>query len=1017
MEAKTKIFNPYPGLRPFDVNESNLFFSREEQTREIISKLTVNRFIALTGPSGSGKSSLISSGIIPALTRAYDTSVPLRHIILSRPGNDPVGNLARAMVDAGIYYEPEKTNETLVENAGTLLQKGPEGIDPILNDARNKIEGSLVIIIDCFEELFLLKETNLQRTPANEQVTLTSLIIELQKQEVIPLSVLIAVRSDFISECHEFPELSRLINRSNHFLSPMTNQELHDVIHKPAAIGGGQIDASLERQILDDLHGKPDLLPSLQYVLNKVWDYWMKQGNYEKPLSLQEYQAVGDIYNAISADADRAYEELSWNGKSICKRLFKTIAAKDSHEHYISCPRTVAAVASVAGAGVEETIEVIDRFRQPGSSFIETSDEAELNPDTIIELSHESLIRLWQRLNTWVEEEAESIKMYKHLAERSRLYQIRKASLLVNPELQVALKWREENKPSTEWAKWHNPAFGRTMTFLEKSEEYSRIEEEYEFRKPLRKMRRVKIAAVVFGIAAIFSIGIVISNSIFNTPGQSTISEGEQAQTPEQIIIDQEPVLETDDPEASLAGLNNETELQQFPESDTQNRPTGQGFAGQDSPRSPDERVRTAVNREADPDSSPEGNHTLNNNEGVASEEELKNRLADIGRSLAASSPEIGNDPYLTALLAVQAQNFLKQAGENTFNPGLYKKLHSALKAVFDDSFNSFNGHSGSVNSVIFRPNSSIFYSASSDGKVLRWDLDDNDRAPVTLLENNSIVNKLAISSNGQWLAVATNGQGIRIFNPARNVTVPVIISRGNNRFISIDFHPDNQHLIFADSENNIVKYNIITNNSQFITTADSEVFSLSVSPDGRSIAAGTRGGQVIVWTGETDPVRQIIHHEPGNDIHVVQFNQSGTQLASGTLRGYMRIWEVSTGNLVTGFDGHSARVVDIKYSPDNNKLASTSFDGTIKLWDINNFDAEPLILSDHGSWVLSVSFNSAGNRLVSGGRQENRLLSWYLDTGEMAREICSAVNRKLATEEWNRYIGEDIPYMETCAR
>ena len=1018
MTTEKKTVNPYPGFRSYKVNESNLFFGREKQITEIVSKLTVNKFVALAGPSGSGKSSLISAGIIPALNAINDDQgFSTGKTILTRPGSNPLRNLAEAFVEAGII-EKDKTDDKTddkIENTINILQEGNDGVKRILGDSPANIQGNLMIVIDQFEELFLSEGTN-HSSAAKEREKYTEVLAGLHKQEDLPVYLIIAIRSDFIAECYQFLRLSQLINQSNHFLSPMTSEEILEVIHKPAVAGGAQIDQALEKKILDELYGKPDLLPSLQYYLNKIWEYWLNQGNYEKPLSLKEYDAVGNIHIAISTEADKIYNELQETGKDICRKLFKSITGKDTNNRDVSYPKSIAGITSITGSSIEETIEVINRFRQPGAAFLNSSYDSDLTEESIIELSHESLIRLWDRLSIWVKEEADSIKMYKHLAEQSRLYQMKKVSLLKNNDLQLALKWRDDNNPTSEWATWHHTAFERTMTFLDKSEEEYKREEEEKLQEPYKNLRRAKVSAIVFGIVALVSTGMFLHTSDFfvTSAGQTASSNREITQTSEQSANDE---VQESGNLAATTDTKEEDTGQQVQENVTRGSSPGQRGAGTQRQAENQTARNVTTNRESAGGNISSGTSGDGNTQETSTEENLRNKLQEIGPALVARTSEIENNPDLKALLAVQAQIFSSNFDISIDYPGHYTNLHSSLKALLGDNFNAFRGHSGSVNSVVFRPNSSIFYSTSADGKVLKWDINDERKTPVTLIENSGINNSLAISSNGQWLAVATNGQGIKIFNPTRNTPFPITINRGNNRFTAIDFHPDNQHLIFADSDNNIIKYNITTGSNQLFATSEREIFSISVSPDGSKIAAGTRGGQIIIWTGETDPVKEVINHDAGNDVHVVQFNNNGSWLASGSLRGDIRIWDVATGNLVTSLDNHTARVVDIKFSPRNDKIASTSFDGTINLWDINRLNAEPLTLSDHGSWVLSVSFNSSGDRLISGSRQENRLMSWYLETDEMVGLVCSGLPRNLTREEWNRYIGPDIPFMETCAR
>lgn len=1018
MSAAEKIFNPYPGLRSFKSGESNLFFSREKQSNEITAKLLSNRFLALIGPSGSGKSSLLSAGVVPGLPGFNnDPSVSSWHIINSRPGNTPINNLAKDLVNAGIQNDSENTDNNRYEKTAALLRTGSHELKEILRDAKNNINKNTLIIIDQFEELFRQRRNINPRTIKDERKSYIQLVIELQKQEELPVFVLIAVRSDYIQECHKFRELTELINQSNHFLSPMTTEDILEVIRRPAALAGGKTDSGFERQLISDLRDQSDPLPSLQYILMRTWEYWMKQENYDKPLSVKEYEEVGKMDNALSMHADEIYAELSENGQKTCEKIFKTIAQRGTGDRDMANPARIADIASIAGIGVADTIDVIERFRQPGRCFLTPFHDIELNSGTIIDLSHESLIRLWKRLNTWVAEESSSVAIYNRLAEKSRLYQIRKTGLLKNPDLEMALKWREENEPSFDWAKWHNTAFERTMAYLRKSEEEFKKEEAEKFKKPVRSLKKARLIATFLGFVAIVSIGMVLHTSNLYTAAtrQSAPAVPDIPPAREQTAINETLSGETDNLATTAADRDNRPVLQNSQNQGINSTNPGQRTSGERSAGEISSRTNSPGSQVPSSERGTSGNPHDNSSEDTAREKEYMKRIRTAGHSLITNSLELEDNASLKALLALQAENFSKEYNENDYYPDLYAGLHSSLKAIFGNTFNVFSGHAGSVNSVVFRPNSSIFYSASSDGKVLQWDLDDDTKTPATLFDINGINNSLAISSNGQWLAVATNGLGIKIFNPTRNNPFPITVNRGSNRFIAMDFHPDNEHLIFADSDNNIIKYNITSGNDHIVATADNEIFSLSVSPDGNKIAAGTRGGQAVIWTGETNWEQQIIHQEEGNDVHAVQFNHNGTRLATGSLRGTLQIWEVVSGDLITSLNGHSARIVNIKFSPDNSKIASTSFDGTIRLWNVQDLSSQPLILSDHGSWVLSVDFDTEGKKLVSGSRQENRLMSWYLETGDMAAMICSEVTRNLTREEWNLYVGEEIPYMETC--
>ena len=290
-----------------------------------------------------------------------------------------------------------------------------------------------------------------------------------------------------------------------------------------------------------------------------------------------------------------------------------------------------------------------------------------------------------------------------------------------------------------------------------------------------------------------------------------------------------------------------------------------------------------------------------------------------------------------------------------------------------------YQGHSGSVNSVVFKPNSTIFYSASSDGTVLQWGLNDNSKTPRTIFKNQVINNLIAISSDGRCLAVATEGDGIHLLNPARMFPSASIVHHGNNRIVAMDFDPDDEHLFFADSDNNIMRYNIRNGNMLLVSEFNIEILSLSVSPGGGIIAAGLRGGSIVLINKEGQLVMNIADPD-GGDILTVQFNSDGSRLASGNLRGDLKLWEVPSGKLINVYSGHTSRIADVKFSPDDHKIASASFDGTIRIWSSKDTSTRPLILKEHDSWVRTIDFNTGGDRLVSGSWQGNRLITWDLN-------------------------------------
>lgn len=1054
MTKAEDVFNPFPGLRPFVFNDEKYYFGRDGQVKKVIEKVLTQRFVALIGSSGSGKSSLINAGIIPGICAGSKNQTDSSwRVITSKPGTSPIDNLAKSLTKSGFVNNLISNNESPPEEIAKILRNSPNGVIEALRKTKKDREEKVLLVIDQFEDLFRFKRSRNNRTIIHEYDNFIKLIVEAKKQTAYPVYILLAVRSDFIEEFHQFQELTQLINSSNYFLPGMTSDDLKEVINRPAELGGAQIDPYLEQQLLNDIRDEPDQLPLLQHLLHRIWEHWIGQNNNDRPISLEDYEATGGIEYAISNHLEEPFKELSDSGRIICERMFKVLTEKGTTNHEITNPARIADIATITRVRVSDIIEIVERFRQPGRSFMIPYHDVELTSDTIIDLTHESLIRLWPRLRRWVDEEADSITMYKRLAEASRLYQMGKAQLWTSPDLQQAMQWYEKNEPSFQWAQRYNTAFERTIQFLKKSKETYDLKDSEDKERPYKLLSYTRIFAASMILLIVVSVYMLfnLSGSLSETREQlRMVLQGEISTDGQLAILEKmnEPANALKEPEQSYPANQNRQAAPTQNNQVSQAVPAQRNLSNQPPPvqtreatvtqgqsetrnRNILEQVAPNYNQVVEiptetspPDIEPtilapeparQSAPVRSQPEPVAVDAATRSRMTAISQSLAVRSLQVEGDPNLKALLALQSHIFNKQYDGQPYNPDIFAGLLTSVKTLYGNSYNVHKGHSESVNSVVFRQNSSVFYSASSDGKVLQWDINDETKTPRLLIQIPVANNLIALSPNGQWLAIATDGQGIQVLNPTRNLPSTFQIPWGNNRIIALDFYPDNEHIVFAGSDNALVKYNVRNNTNQVIAKTESEILSLSVSPDGKTIAAGTRAGQVLLFREAATPARQIIHHEQGNDVLTVKFNRNGSRIAAGSLRGEVRILELATGNLLATLRGHSARVVDVEFCPANRLIATSSFDGTIHLWSAQNLNTRPVVLRDHGSWVRTVAFNSSGDTMISGSRQESRLLSYKTDFNEMALMICEKVTRSMTREEWNQFVGDDIPYMDSC--
>src|SRR4029079_18354735 len=334
---------------------------------------------------------------------------------------------------------------------------------------------NFLLVVDQFEEIFRFHEAGqTQQEVANEFV---SLLLEAAAQKEVPIYVVLTMRSDFIGECGQFEGLAEMVNRGE-FLIPRLNREQYKlVIEGPIKVAGGKITPRLLQRRLNDLGQQADQLPCLQHALMRTWDVWAAKGDTEA-LDLDDYQRVGKMSQALSLHADEIYESLaSDRQRALCQGVFQALTVEESNSRGIRRPQRLGRLCQILEVSADELLPVIDAYRQSGVTFLMPSPEVELTDQTIIDISHESLMRVWTRLRQWVEEETQAAGIYHGLSESAALHDRGKAGLYRDPELGIALAWRESKRPNAAWAERYRPGFAAAMAFLEASRQASVAEE------------------------------------------------------------------------------------------------------------------------------------------------------------------------------------------------------------------------------------------------------------------------------------------------------------------------------------------------------------------------------------------------------------------------------------------------------------------------------------------------------------------------------------------------------------
>ncbi|MEE4198375.1 MAG: hypothetical protein V2I54_12080 [Bacteroidales bacterium] len=1015
-KSSKNLFNPFPGLRPFRIEESHLFFGREGQSEEILSKLSGNKFVAVIGASGSGKSSLIYCGLIPILHGGFIGEISSQwEVIKTRPGNAPIENLACAF--SGITENSDEESHLIKQKINaSILRSSSNGLIEVLHQNYDLEKQNILIVIDQFEELFRYKSSRKDQSAYNESEAFVKLLITAHQSPNLPVYIVLTMRSDFIGECSQFHELTELINDSNYLVPQMTRDDFRKAIEGPVAVGGATADEQLVQQLLNEVSDNPDQLPILQHALMRTWNYWMEHSDPGLPITLSDYEAIGKMEKALSEHANEAFDELSEDEKWICESMFKTITEKGSDNRGIRHPTSIKDIASIARVTENEVIKVVEPFRDPGRSFLTPSHEIELDKNSIIDLSHESLMRIWNKLRIWVDEEWNAVQMYLRLSEAAEMFQLGKTGLWRPPDLQLALNWREKQNPTLDWAKRYNPAFERTMVYLNTSDKEYKAEEENKIKLQKRQLRRSKIFAIVLGTAAIISLGLTIYSQDLVVKVEREKAEAEKQRG---IAIEQQKIAE----EKSILAQEKEKEaLERKEEADKQRqlavakeREALQNFKIAEQQREIAlRREKEATQQRSLAERNAEEAQRQTMEAEKARQEALRRRMLSIAQSMAVKSQQIADNIQLKALVAYQAYLFNQKYQGPTHNPDVYLGLYYALKGIKGQTFNALNGHSGSVMDIAFIPHSNTMFTTGGDGKILQWDISDAAKSYSPVIENSYGKRSLAVSSDGKWLIAATDNSGILIFDLTNSVGLSKELAGHESIVSTIEIAPNNQFFLSASNDKTIRKWDMNNFTSEVFLQSESKINALAISPDSKTVAVGTQDGKINIYNLSNNEKPEKILSASESAITAVKFDKSCNWLVVGNTKGDVMIWNTGFFALIDNLEGHKSRIYDIDFNPENNLMATSSLDGTVRIWDCTNLNNQPIELRDHESWVLSISFSPDGKNLVTSSNQRERLLIWPAKAELIAPEVKKCIERNFTPEEWEAFVAKDIKYEKT---
>ncbi|MDJ0752143.1 MAG: protein kinase [Ardenticatenaceae bacterium] len=980
-----EIDNPYKGLQAFAASDARLFFGREEMVARLHDRFQAGeRFVAVIGPSGSGKSSLVRAGLVPALRQEKNSPWFTIDMI---PGSHPFEELELALQRVAVRTYPSLLPEMKGDERGIV-----RAVRKVVPD-----EGSpLLLVIDQFEEIFTLVED-----PRLAQQFVRGLQVALADRRS-PLRLVITLRADFYDRVLLMPDFSELVRTQTEVVTPMRAEELARTIRRPAALTGVVVEADLVTQMIADVTEQPGSLPLLQYSLAEL--YRRRQ---DGALTAELYRAFGGISGAIGRRAEEIFGALKPGEQEAVKQLFLRLVTLGEG---VEDTRRRVRQAELTNLDGQEAADISRAIQTFGEERLLSFDRDVLNREPTVEVAHEALLREWPRLRGWLQESREDVRRQRELAAAAGQWAKsggEESYLLRGSRLATFEAWRETAGVALT---------SEEKTYLQKSiaarderqaaemarrqrelQTAQRLAEEQTQRAEEQTAAAGALRQRAFMLAGALVLAVVLAAAAFGF-ARSSNSNADLALTREMEALENFNLAATQEAEAlasaSLA-LTREAEAE----------------AERAAAVAAQELARTEANTRATA-------------EAVAVQER---QTAEEQTSLAVSrelSQAAGNtldfDPELSMLLAMQAL-------ETAYTKEAELALHDALQQ--SRNLLTYTGHSDDVFDVIFHPQENLVASISTDNTVQIWNAETGQT--IWMWELEELVPEyfgfFEFDDVGErFVAVTKRGQDNQVQIYRWNVingdleeekVLPITLPQWTEAQLT----PDWKYLIVG-LENGTAELWDITAAEKVLTFEghDEWVWDVEISQDGQQLALGGPDGYISIWDLEASlatGVSQMLTawQVPGDGaLFDVSFDHSGRLVYVSNNSRPLEIWEPLnptgpqnqqvfsqiddlydvdgsgflavaneegpgtqfskiivlnpvSGETLFSFSALNHIVVDAAFSPGSQYIATAGRDGAVRIWDASLVRGGDLAAFGHETGVLGLDFSLDGTMLAFG--------------------------------------------------
>jgi WD40 repeat protein/serine/threonine protein kinase len=956
--------NPYKGLQAFEDIDAEAFFGREDLTQRLIERLSepheAKRFLTVIGPSGSGKSSLIKAGLVPALRAGAVAGSENWFVVEIVPGSHPIEELELGLL--GISASPQA-------GLADQLQRDSRGLLRATRLTLPTKDSELLLIVDQFEEIFtLLKDPD----QAKHFMDLIETAVLDPRSRV---RVILTLRADFYDRPLLYSGFSRLVQGRTEVVIPMNTEEISQAIERPARQLGAIWEDGLVGLIMAEVSEYPGILPMMQYALTELFEH--REGGL---LSHEAYREIGGVLGALGRRAEEIFSEQEDPGRTAAKQIFLRLVAlgegtEDTRRRVLRSELETLSFHNPFAAPLQKKgllNSIIDSF---GEARLLTFDRDPVSRGPTVEVAHEALLREWPRLRDWLEDSRDDLRTQRNLrnAAREWIAGAQDASFLLHGyRLEQLEAWTQTS---------HLALSADELSFMKacvaerdvqrEQEEIRRVQEE-----ALKQRSRNFLRALVGVFAAAAVVSIILTSFFFRERNLAVQNEGLAADNAATATVAQ-----------------------------------GQALLDAATAVAAQEQLQILVRAEAEARLIAERatNLSISRELVTAAQVELL-QATDPSRSLAlllASQAVLATwtrDGYVTP----EAENILRAAIDQA--PILLKRLegHSdevtiakwspdgaqIATASADSTVRIWNGDTGEqillfqghisrVTAVGWSRDGAQLLSAEQNGTVIIWNLSTGTQLrqiqnPTTALTHASW------SPEADRIAISDNSGGIHIWD-AISGELLVFIEGHTSAVNFVSWNPDGSQLATASSDTTVRIWEVASGAQISRLEAKAGlVSSVAWSQDGQRLLTTHRTNLARLWdipSGEA--IFDFIHQ--GN-VQDAVWSPDENQIGTITLQGTIQIWDSQSGALIRQMQAKEQVLWSVDWHPTGSQILTADGDGMARIWESRTLAS--LAQLEHDSQVLTVAWSSSGDWILTAGSNSLSASIWEAQTGRELTEF-----------------------------